>query len=37
MEGFQSNSEGLGGWILSAQEMFEENSFRAGCELPVSR
>ena len=37
MEGFQSNSEGPGGWIHPAHEMFEENSFRAGGELPVSR
>ena len=37
MEGFQSNSEGLGGWILPAHEMFEENSFRADGELPGSR
>ena len=37
MEGFQSNSEGHGGWIHPANEMFEENSFRAGCELPDSR
>ena len=37
MEGFQSNSEGLGGWSHPAHEMLEENFFRAGCELPVSR
>ena len=37
MKGFQSNSEGLGGWSHPAHEMLEENFFRAGCELLVSR